>query len=82
MNTLTIKLPEDLDTELQLASQRNKVSKSELVRRAIAAYIGPTGAQGQPASALSLAADLVGCFSGGPGDLATNPKYMDDFGRS
>ena len=51
MNTLTIKLPADLDTEL-------------------------------PASALSLAGDLVGCFSGSPGDLATNPKHMDDFGRT
>ena len=82
MNTLTIKLPADLDAELQLASQRNKVSKSELVRRAIAAYIEPTGGLGQPASALSLAGDLVGCFSGGPGDLATNPKHMRDFGRT
>ena len=81
MNTLTIKLPADLDTELLLASQRHKVSKSELVRRAIAAYVETSGAQGQPASALSLAGDLVGCFSGGPGDLATNPKHMDDFGR-
>ena len=82
MNALTFKLPDDLDTALQLASQRHKVSKSELVRRAIAAYIEPPSSQGQPASALALAGDLVGCFSGGPDDLATNPRHMADFGRT
>jgi hypothetical protein len=28
-----------------------------------------------------LAGDLVGCFHGGPGDLSSNPQYMDGFGR-
>jgi hypothetical protein len=81
MNTLTIKLPADLDTRLQAASQQRKVSKSELVRRAIAAYVDPSNEQSPPASALSLAGDLVGCFSGGPADLASNPDHMSGFGR-
>lgn len=29
-------------------------------------------------SALELAGDLVGCLDDGPGDLATNPKYLKD----
>ena len=33
-----------------------------------------------PGSALELAGDLVGCVEG-PGDLTTNPKYMEDYGR-
>lgn len=34
----------------------------------------------RPGSALELAGDLVGCIEG-PGDLSTNPKYMEGFGR-
>jgi len=34
----------------------------------------------RPGSALELAGDLVGCVEG-PGDLSTNPKYMEDYGR-
>ncbi len=33
-----------------------------------------------PGSALELAGDLVGSVEG-PGDLSTNPKYMEGFGR-
>jgi hypothetical protein len=33
-----------------------------------------------PGSALELAGDLVGCVEG-PGDLTTNPKYMEGYGR-
>ncbi len=32
------------------------------------------------ASCLDLAGDLAGCLSG-PRDIATNPKYLEDFGR-
>jgi hypothetical protein len=32
-------------------------------------------------SAHDLLKDLCGILDGGPSDLATNPKYFDDFGR-
>ena len=32
------------------------------------------------ASCLDLASDLAGCLSG-PRDIATNPKYLEDFGQ-
>jgi hypothetical protein len=35
----------------------------------------------RPPTATELAGDLVGCVEG-PGDLSTNPKYMEGFGRS
>lgn len=82
MNTLTIKIPPSLDSALAQASARAQVTKSELVRRAVAAHLA-AGAQRNagPPSALELAGDLVGCFGGGPDDLASNPRHLDDFGR-
>ena len=83
MSTITIKVPSSLDDELQKASQRSQLSKSELVRRAIVAYLGSGyGQQALPETALSLAGDLVGCFVGGPKDLASNPEHLADFGRA
>jgi argininosuccinate lyase len=79
METLTVKIDPSLVQQLEEASAREHVSKSELVRRAIAAYVARRGAPF--VSALDQAGDLVGCFSGGPKDLASNPKHMQDFGR-
>ena len=58
MNTLTIKIPPSLDSALAQASARAQVTKSELVRRAVAAYLaaGSERNAGQP-SALELAGD-------------------------
>jgi hypothetical protein len=33
-----------------------------------------------PQSFLEVAGDLIGCLDG-PGDLSTNPKYFESFGR-
>ncbi|MBG6074701.1 hypothetical protein [Polaromonas sp. CG_9.11] len=81
MSTLTIKIPPQLEQEIVLASQREHLSKSELVRRALVAYVNQRKAGIAPMSALEQAGDLVGCFSGGPSDLSSNPRHMDDFGR-
>jgi carbohydrate-binding DOMON domain-containing protein len=82
MNTLTIKVPAELDQQIANASRNEQVTKSELVRRAVVAYV-TRRPQRTPAfvSALDQAGDLVGCFEGGPKDLATNPKYMKGFGK-
>ena len=82
MNTLTVKIPIELDLQITQASGGEQITKSELVRRALAAYV--TRHQGgKPGfvSALDQAGDLVGCFSGGPTDLASNPKHMANFGK-
>jgi Ribbon-helix-helix protein, copG family len=81
MNSLTIKLPASLDLQLALVSRRERLTKSELVRRAVAAYVARPGAQGPFVSALEQAGDLVGCFKGGPKDLASNPKHMAKYGK-
>jgi hypothetical protein len=80
--TLTLKLPQSLAEALLRASQREQISKSELVRRAVAAHLGrgQRNAGAEP-SLLDRADDLVGCFSGGPRDLASNPRHMEGFGK-
>lgn len=81
MNTLTIKLPPQLDTEVVEASAREHLSKSEFVRRALEFYLYQRKSDSGVVSALDRAGDLVGCFEGGPKDLASNPKHMAGFGR-
>ncbi len=82
MNTLSIKLPPELDRQIEIASRREQITKSELVRRAAAAYVARRSSAA-PAfvSALDQAGDLAGCFEGGPKDLATDPRFMKDFGQ-
>ncbi len=79
MKTLSLKLPDELDAKLGVAANQNEISKSEMVRRALDAYLASEkpAAQG---SFLELAADLIGCVEG-PGDLSHNADYMDDFGK-
>ncbi len=80
MNTLTIKIPDQLNQDIAVASAQEHLSKSELVRRAVAAYIQQKKALTPGLSALDRAGDLAGCFSGGPSDLSSNPRHLDGFG--
>ena len=81
MTTLTVKIPEALDRSIAMAARRERVTKSELVRRAMAKYVAQTGEDHKFQSALDLAGGLIGSVRGGPVDLATNAKYMDDYGK-
>ena len=83
MNTWTFKLPVSLDESLNEASQRAQLTKSELVRRALAAYLGRENAvESRAPSALVQAGDLVACFEGGSADLSCNPRHLDGFGQA
>jgi Arc/MetJ-type ribon-helix-helix transcriptional regulator len=81
MNTISLKISAPLEDTLTLLSQQERVSKSELVRRALLAYAAQRSKASTKQSALDLAGDLVGCFSGSPPDLSSNPAYLADFGR-
>ena len=82
MDALTVKIPPSMQAALEQASRLEHVPKSVLVRRALESYLArPMAAAAAQPSALELAGDLVGCFDGGPRDLASNPKYLDGFGR-
>lgn len=81
MSTLTIKISPDLEQALLQTSEQAHLSKSEVVRRAIVAYINQRKTVAPFVSALDQAGDLVGCFSGAPADLSSNPRYLDGFGK-
>jgi metal-responsive CopG/Arc/MetJ family transcriptional regulator len=76
MKILSLKLPPGLSVKLERAARQRGKSKSEVVRAALEQFLKAE----RPMSALELAGDLVGGGEG-PGDLSTNPKYMEGFGE-
>jgi Arc/MetJ-type ribon-helix-helix transcriptional regulator len=75
MRTVSFKLPPELDDQLNELARRRCASRSAVVREALEALRADSRR-----SFTALAGDLVGCVEG-PGDLSTNPRYMDDFGK-
>ncbi|MFL0774040.1 MAG: ribbon-helix-helix protein, CopG family [Prochlorococcus sp.] len=84
MAVISLKLPDALDAELSLHAERHHLSKSELMRRALKAFLQASAAPelGSPPSAADLVADLVGCCKGAPADLSANTAYLSGFGES
>jgi hypothetical protein len=80
MKTISLKVTEDLLRKLERTARERGQSKSEVVRAALEQFLNGAGPAQRPMSALELAGDLVGCVEG-PGDLSTNPKYMEGFGE-
>ncbi len=81
MATLTVKIPEALERSIVMAARSERVTKSDLVRRAIDRYVAQTRGDYKFQSALDLAGGLIGSVQGTPVDLATNAKHMDDYGK-
>lgn len=81
MDTLTVKIPAQLESEIAAVSAQDQISKSALVRRALKAYLAQRKSKAPFVSALDKAGELVGCFEGGPPDLASNPAHLDGFGK-
>jgi hypothetical protein len=78
---LTVKIPEAPERNIAMAARRERVTKSELVRRVMTKYVGQIGEGRNFQSALDLAGGLTRSVRGGPANLATNAKYMDDYGK-
>ena len=80
-----LKLTEALDAQLTDQAHRRRLSKSELVRRALTAFLQPSRQDVEglaTQSAADLVADLVGCCEAGPADLSSNPAYLSEFGAN
>jgi hypothetical protein len=79
MKTVSLKLSPVLLRQLERTARERGESKSAVIRSALEQYLN-----GQrtvpPGSALEAALPWVGCCEG-PGDLSTNPKYMEGFGK-
>ncbi len=75
MQTISLKLPDDLLARLGSEAKARRMTKSSLVRESLEKALRkqiPGGA----VSCYDLAHDLAGSVKGLPKDLADNPKYM------
>jgi predicted transcriptional regulator len=79
MKTLSLKLPDDLNTKLNMVSKKKGISKSHIVRKALAVFL-IREEKPMEESFLSLAEDLSGCIDA-PSGLSTEKKYMEEYGQ-
>ena len=79
MVTMTVKLPPVTSSRLAAAAKARRVSKSQIVREALEKHLKSNGKKHRPTFG-ELAGHLAGCLDG-PGDLTTNPKYMEGYGK-
>ena len=79
MNTITLKVPEVLDTQLKSFSKKKGLSKSEIVRIALNEYFSKDGTRSS-SSFLDSAEDLAGSIEASA-DLSVNKKYLEGYGR-
>ena len=80
MATITCKISENLNAELDAVAQKRGVSKSVVVREAIEANLGEQKKRAG-LSAYDAMKNACGILKGGPRDLATHPRHMEGFGR-
>ena len=78
MQTISLKISDELLTELERAAKAKRVAKSVIVRESLEAALRQ---RRRAASCFDLAQDLAGSLKGLPRDLAHDPKYMDGFGE-
>lgn len=79
MRTLSLKVPEQLDGELTREIRRRRVTKSEIVRAALEAYLAPSR-QADDASFAARAGDLAGSLEG-PADLSCAESHLEGYGE-
>jgi len=79
MKLLTLKMPEALNARLEKFVRSWSTNKSEVVRRAVEAYL--SNADKPFAGSFSdLSRDLAGCLEGAP-DLSVNRRYLERYGE-
>ena len=80
MNTITVKIPEDLDAKLEVEADSRRVSKSEVVREALIAALDRSSTREAP-SAYNAMKGACGIVDDGPTDLSTNKKHLRGYGK-
>ena len=71
MQTLVLRISDDLAKDLEAEALRLNVTKSEVARRRLS-NIAP---EGGVSSGFDLIADLVGTVKGGPTDMSARKKH-------
>jgi len=80
MTTITCKIPEQLDAQLEAAASARKVSKSHLVRECLEQSL-PRKTSRRSLSLYDRMKDACGMVNSGVPDLASNPRHMEGFGE-
>ncbi|MGQ0504617.1 MAG: CopG family transcriptional regulator [Myxococcaceae bacterium] len=75
LKTLTVKVPKSLSARVARLAKSKGATQSEVIREALEAYT-----QSEHPSFTASAAEFCGAAEG-PGDLSTNPRYMEGFGE-
>jgi hypothetical protein len=78
MSTITCKIPERLDADLEALARRQRVSKSAIVRQALERHVQRSRTAMSP-RAFDLVKALCGSLHGPP-DLSSNPVHLEGLG--
>ena len=79
MRTLVLRIPDDLEARLEALASRRGKTKSAIVREVLSR--GVRSRSKHELSAFDLMRDQIGVVDTGVGDLASNPKHLERFGR-
>ena len=79
MTTISLKIPDDLASRLDAMARAENTSRSALFRQALVDKLKASARHTKP-SLYDLSADLCGVGESGIGDLASNPKHLEDLG--
>jgi predicted DNA-binding protein len=80
VQTISLKLPDDLLAQLDGEAKARRVTKSSIIRESLEKSLRKQSKAGE-VSCYDLASDLAGAVKGLPEDLAGNPEYMEGFGQ-
>ncbi|HEY5894391.1 MAG TPA: hypothetical protein VIT91_14295 [Chthoniobacterales bacterium] len=81
MQTLVLRIPDELAAEIEAEARRLNTTKSEVARARLAAA---SESRNAPSAGFDLIADLVGTDTGGPPELSVRKKHYlkaTGFGR-
>ncbi len=80
MQTISLKLPDELMARLATEAATRRVTRTRIVRESLEREL-PRPQPDPEVSCYDLAWDLIGSVEGLPADIATNPRYMDGYGE-
>ena len=80
MARITARIPDTLDRRLRARAKTSGRTTSEAIRDALDAYL-EDAPPGESFYDQAKRLGAIGCARGLPGDLSTNPKHMEDFGK-
>ncbi|MEW5864668.1 MAG: ribbon-helix-helix protein, CopG family [Pseudomonadota bacterium] len=77
MEIVSFKVPSELRRRLAAEARRRRTSQAAIIRDTLRAALGEAAQRRGETTCADLAADLIGCFRGGPRDLAANRRHLE-----